>query len=151
MSFNRQIVLAARPNGFPTLDNFRLVETPIPSPAEGQVLVRNHYLSLDPYMRGRMDDAKSYATPVALGEVMVGGTVGQVIASKHSDYAVGEYVSASLGWQECALSDGVGVRKIEPERAPLSAYLGVLGMPGVTAWIGLIDLAQTQAGRNSRG
>jgi NADPH-dependent curcumin reductase CurA len=139
---NRQILLVSRPSGLPVEANFKLVETPVPEPAEGQFLVRNHWLSLDPYMRGRMDAVKSYAKYVELGEVMVGGTVGEVVASRHPKFAVGEFVTGALGWQDYALSDGSALRKVDPRQAPLSYYLGVLGMPGVTAWMGLLDIAQ---------
>jgi NADPH-dependent curcumin reductase CurA len=139
---NRQILLVSRPSGLPVEANFKLVETPVPEPAEGQLLVRNHWLSLDPYMRGRMDAVKSYAKYVELGEVMVGGTVGEVVASRHPKFAVGEFVTGALGWQDYALSDGSALRKVDPRQAPLSYYLGVLGMPGVTAWMGLLDIAQ---------
>jgi NADPH-dependent curcumin reductase CurA len=143
---NRQIILASRPSGPPTEANFRLVEAPAPEPGDGQFLVRNHWLSLDPYMRGRMDAVKSYAKYVELGEVMVGGTVGEIVASNHPKFAVGEFVTGALGWQVYALSDGTGMRKVDPRQAPLSCYLGVLGMPGVTAWTGLLDIAQPKAG-----
>jgi NADPH-dependent curcumin reductase CurA len=143
---NRQILLVSRPSGFPTEANFKLVETPAPAPADGQFLVRNHWLSLDPYMRARMDAAKSYAKFVELGDVMIGGTVGEVVASRHPQFAVGEFVNGALGWQDYALSDGSGVRKVGAKRAPLSYYLGVLGMPGVTAWMGLVDIAQAKPG-----
>ena len=143
---NRQILLASRPTAFPVEANFQLVETPAPQPAEGQFLVRNHWLSLDPYMRGRMDAVKSYAKYLELGEVMTGGTVGEIAASRHPQFAVGEFVTGAFGWQEYALSDGTLVRKVDPKRAPLSYALGVLGMPGVTAWVGLLDIAQPKAG-----
>jgi NADPH-dependent curcumin reductase CurA len=143
---NRQILLASRPSGFPVEANFRLVETPLPVPADGQLLVRNHWLSLDPYMRGRMDAVRSYAKHVELGEVMTGGTVGEVVASRQPKFAAGEFVTGALGWQEYALSDGTGLRKVDPKAAPLSYALGVLGMPGVTAWVGLLDIAQAKAG-----
>jgi NADPH-dependent curcumin reductase CurA len=143
---NRQILLVSRPTGFPTEANFSLVESPVPEPAAGQFLVRNRWLSLDPYMRGRMDAGKSYAPRVELGEVMVGGTVGEIVASRHPQFAAGEFVTGRLGWQEYALSDGAGVRKVDPKAAPLSYALGVLGMPGVTAWIGLLDIARPKAG-----
>ncbi len=146
MPSNRQILLASRPAGFPAEANFELVEVPVPEPAAGQFLVRNHWLSLDPYMRGRMDAVKSYAKYVELGEVMTGGTVGEVVASRHPKFAVGEFVTGALGWQEYALSDGSAMRKVDPKRAPLSYSLGVLGMPGVTAWVGLLDIAQPKAG-----
>jgi hypothetical protein len=143
---NRQILLASRPTGFPTEANFRLVETPIPAPGEGQFLVRNRWLSLDPYMRGRMDAVKSYAKYVEIGEVMVGGTVGEIVSSRHPRFAAGEFVTGRLGWQEYALSDGAGIAKVDPEGAPLSYALGVLGMPGITAWMGLLDIARPKAG-----
>jgi NADPH-dependent curcumin reductase CurA len=145
---NRQVLLASRPAGFPTEANFKLVETPVPAPADGQFLVRNHWLSLDPYMRGRMDAVKSYAKYVELGEVMTGGAVGEIVASRHPQYAVGEFVTGAFGWQEYALSDGAFVRRVDPKRAPLSYALGVLGMPGVTAWVGLLDIAQAKAGES---
>ena len=110
---NRRILLASRPEGWPTAANFRLEETPLPQPAEGQFLVRNHWLSLDPYMRGRMDAAKSYAKYVELGEVMTGGTVGEVVESRHAGFKVGDFVNGTLGWQEYAVTDGTGVRKVD--------------------------------------
>jgi len=143
---NRQILLASRPEGWVTEANFKLVESAMPRPGDGQFLVRNRWLSLDPYMRGRMDAKKSYAKHVELGEVMVGGAVGEVIESRHPAFKPGDFVNAAFGWQEYALSDGTGARKVDPSRAPLSYYLGVLGMPGVTAWIGLLDIAQPKAG-----
>jgi NADPH-dependent curcumin reductase CurA len=146
---NRRIVLASRPQAEAGLDNFRLEEVELPALAEGQVLVRHHYLSLDPYMRMRMNDAKSYAAPQALGAVMVGGTVGEVLQSRHPGYHAGDKVAGMGGWQECAVVDarqpGV-LRKVDDARIPLSAYLGAVGMPGVTAWIGLIHLIEPQAG-----
>src|SRR5262245_547252 len=146
MPVNRQILLASRPEGWVTEANFKLVESPVPQPGDGQFLVRNRWLSLDPYMRGRMDAKKSYAKYVELGEVMVGGTVGEVVESRHPAFKPGDFVNAAFGWQEYALSDGTGARKVDPSRAPLSYYLGVLGMPGVTAWMGLLDIAQPKAG-----
>ena len=146
MPVNRQILLASRPEGWVTEANFKLVESPVPQPADGQFLVHNRWLSLDPYMRARMDAKKSYAKYVELGEVMVGGTVGEVIESRHSTFKPGDYVNGAFGWQEYALSDGTGARKVDPSRAPLSYYLGVLGMPGVTAWTGLLDIAQPKSG-----
>ena len=143
---NRRILLVSRPEGWPTEANFRLEETPVAKPADGQFLVRNHWLSLDPYMRGRMDAAKSYAKYVELGEVMTGGTVGEVIESRHPGFKAGEFVNGALGWQDYAVTDGAGVRKVDGSKAPLSYYLGVLGMPGVTAWVGLLDIAQPKAG-----
>ena len=146
MSGNRRIVLASRPRGWVSEANFRLVESPMPAPGEGQVLVRNHWLSLDPYMRGRMDDAKSYAKSVEIGEVMVGGTVGEVLESRDSRLKQGDWVVGSLGWQLHGVSDARALNKIDPALAPPSSYLGVLGMPGVTAWLGLLEIAQPKPG-----
>ncbi|MGO4330026.1 NADP-dependent oxidoreductase [Cupriavidus sp. 2TAF22] len=143
----KRIVLASRPTGAVTPDNFRLEEAPVPELAEGQVLVRNHYLSLDPYMRGRMNDSKSYATPQPLGEVMIGGTVGEIVASKNARYAVGDKVVGMLGWQELGVSDGTGIQKVDTTHIPLSAYLGSVGMPGVTAWYGLNKIIAPKAGQ----
>ncbi|MFC3913248.1 NADP-dependent oxidoreductase [Pseudaeromonas sharmana] len=142
---NRRWVLASRPVGEPVAENFRLDSQPVPEPQAGQVLLQTLYLSIDPYMRGRMSDAKSYAPPVALGEVMVGGAVSRVIASQHPDYAVGELVMAYTGWQEYALSDGNGLFRLGDLVQP-SLALGVLGMPGFTAYMGLLDIGQPQAG-----
>jgi len=143
---NRQILLASRPEGWVTEANFRVREGPVPQPRDGEFLVRNHWLSLDPYMRGRMDAKKSYARCVELGEVMTGGTVGEVLASRHPGFAPGELVNGAFGWQDYAVSDGTGVRKVDAAAAPPSYALGVLGMPGVTAWMGLLDIAQPKAG-----
>jgi NADPH-dependent curcumin reductase CurA len=143
---NRQLVLASRPEGAATPDNFRLVETPLAPLAEGQFRVRNHYLSLDPYMRGRMNDSKSYAAPQPLDEVMIGGTVGEVVESKHPKFAAGDKVVAMFGWQEYGTSDGTGVRKVDDTHVRLSAYLGSVGMPGVTAWYGLNKIIAPKAG-----
>jgi NADPH-dependent curcumin reductase CurA len=134
---NRQIVLAARPHGWVRETDFRLVEAPVPEPADGEVLVRNRYLSLDPYMRMRMSDAPSYAPSVAVGEVMVGGTIGEVIASRSPLLAPGDTVTGPLGWQCYAAAPAKRLLRIDDPAAPLSAYLGVLGMPGITAWVGL--------------
>ncbi|KAG0164049.1 hypothetical protein DFQ30_010580 [Apophysomyces sp. BC1015] len=131
------ILLVSRPAGEPSHDNFRLVQTPLEPLAQGQVRVRNHYLSLDPYMRGRMNDTKSYAPPQPLDEVMLGGTVGEVVESKHPQWRVGDKVLAMFGWQEYGTSDGTGMQKVNDSRVPLSACLGPVGMPGVTAWYGL--------------
>jgi len=150
---NRQIVLASRPQGEAGVDNFRLVETALPGPdelAEGQVLVRHHVLSLDPYMRGRMNDSRSYAQPQPLGEVMIGGTAGEVIASRNPHFAVGDHVVGMGGWQEHALVDATqrGVlQKVDTRQVPLSAYLGAVGMPGVTAWYGLVKIIDPQPGQ----
>jgi NADPH-dependent curcumin reductase CurA len=143
---NRQITLAARPAGAPVAGDFRLVEAEIPKPRPGQVLLKTLYLSLDPYMRGRMSDAKSYATPMALGEVMTGGTVSRVIASEHGGFPVGQIVEGRTGWQEYALSDGSDLRLIDPALAPVSTALGVLGMPGMTAYTGLLTIGKPKPG-----
>jgi len=143
---NQQILLAQRPEGFPKTSDFKLVTSPLPTPAAGELLVRTLYLSLDPYMRGRMNDAKSYAPPVKLGEVMVGGVVGQVTASNHPKFQPGDFVEGFLGWQTHALSDGKDLRKLDPNLAPISTALGVLGMPGLTAYFGLLEIGQPQAG-----
>ncbi len=145
-SVNRRIVLASRPRGKATIENFRLEEGAVPQPAQGQVLMRTRYLSLDPYMRGRMNDAESYADPVALGDVMVGGTVGEVVASKHDNYKLGDLVSGWAGWQDYALSDGSDLLKLDPRIMKPSYALGILGMPGLTAYIGLLDIGQPKAG-----
>ena len=146
MTTNRQILLAKRPTGWVTEADFRMVESPLPVPGDGQVLIRNHYLSLDPYMRGRMDDAPSYAENVKVGDVMVGGTVGEVVASKNPKFKPGAMVGGYAGWQDYGLSDGKALSRIDTSIAPASWYLGVLGMPGVTAWIGLLDICQPRAG-----
>jgi NADPH-dependent curcumin reductase CurA len=143
---NKQILLASRPTGWVEETNFKLVETPVPQIADGQVLVRNHFLSLDPYMRGRMNDTKSYAAPVNIGDVMIGGTAGEVVASKNPKFAVGDKVVGMLGWQIYGVSDGTQLMKVDASRIPLSAYLGTVGMPGVTAWYGLMDICQPKAG-----
>ena len=138
----RAIVLNSRPVGAPTAANFRLRETPLPAPAEGQLLLRTLYLSLDPYMRGRMSDARSYAEPVGIGEVMVGGTVSRVLVSKHPDFREGDLVLGFSGWQDHALSDGSGLTRLDPRMKQPSLALGVLGMPGFTAYMGLLDIGQ---------
>jgi NADPH-dependent curcumin reductase len=145
-SINRQIHLVSRPQGAASVDNFKLVETPIGALADGQVRVRNHFLSLDPYMRGRMDDSKSYAASQPLNEVMIGGTVGEVVESKNPKFAVGDKVVGIYGWQEFGTSDGKGLRKVDDTHIPLSAYLGPVGMPGVTAWLGLNKIIEPKAG-----
>jgi len=147
----RQIVLAARPQGKPQLTDFRLEETEIPTPASGQLLLAVQHLSLDPYMRGRMDDRKSYAKPLQLGDVMTGESVAEVLASNHPGYAEGDIVVAATGWRTHAVSDGVGlygtpVRKLDPAVAPVSTALGVLGMPGFTAYGGLRAIGKPQQG-----
>lgn len=144
---NRQMTLAARPIGAPSAAHFSLKTAPIPEVAEGQLLLRTVYLSLDPYMRGRMSDAASYAEPVAIGGVMVGGTINRVVASKHPNYKVGDWVlSYTVGWQDYAISDGTFLFKLDPSAAPVSHALGVLGMPGFTAYMGLLDIGKPKAG-----
>jgi NADPH-dependent curcumin reductase CurA len=143
---NQQIILAHRPIGEPQASDFRWVETAVPEIGDGQFLVRSHYLSLDPYMRGRMSEAKSYAKPVELGEVMIGEAVGEVVTSRHPKFKTGDIVAGTFGWQLYAVSDGAGVRWIMDRSLPLSAYLGVVGMPGVTAYIGLLDIGQPKSG-----
>ena len=145
-SLHRRITLASRPVGAPVLENFQLQESPVVQPAAGQVLLRTLYLSLDPYMRGRMSDGPSYAAPVALGDVMVGGTVSRVEASQHPDFKVGDLVLGQSGWQSHALSDGSGLNKLNAGMAQPSLALGVLGMPGFTAYMGLLDIGQPKAG-----
>jgi NADPH-dependent curcumin reductase CurA len=142
---NRSIVLNSRPHGAPTAADFRLQESAVPVPEDGQVLLRTLYLSLDPYMRGRMSDAASYAAPVEIGAPMIGATVSRVEASRHPGFAVGDLVLAFSGWQDYALSDGAGLRKLAGLAQPSSA-LGVLGMPGFTAYMGLLDIGQPKPG-----
>jgi NADPH-dependent curcumin reductase CurA len=143
---NRQIVLKSRPEGTPGLDNFELVQGPVPAPGDGEVVMRARYLSLDPYMRGRMSAAKSYAKPVEVGQSMVGATVSEITASRHPGFAVGDIVLAYGGWQDYARSNGHGLRKLDPAAAPTTAALGVLGMPGMTAYAGLLEIGQPKPG-----
>jgi NADPH-dependent curcumin reductase len=144
MATAQRIVLAARPVGEPKPENFRLEETPVPTPGQGQVLLRTIWLSLDPYMRGRMSDAPSYAAPVQIDQVMEGGTVGEVMASNNPDFKAGDVVLSRAGWQTHFISDGKGLRKIDAKAAPTSTALG--GMPGMTAYTGLLDIGKPQAG-----
>ncbi len=149
MPRNQQILLDNRPQGEATTGNFKLVATDTPALADGQVLVRHHYLSLDPYMRGRMNESKSYAASQPLGEVMIGGTVGEVVESRHPKYAVGDKVVGMGGWQEYSVADGNApgmLRKVDTTHVPLSHYLGAVGMPGVTAWYGLVKIINPKAG-----
>jgi len=139
---NRQVLLRRRPSGMPEPSDFELVESPVPTPGEGEFLCRTIYLSLDPYMRGRISGGQSYAASVEPGQVIVGGTVGEVIESRHPGVAQGDLVLGYDGWQAYAVSRGVGVRKLDPEQAPISTALGVLGMPGMTAYVGLLDIGQ---------
>lgn len=147
---NKQYHLVSRPVAEATPANFQMVEATVPDLADGQVLIQHHYLSLDPYMRGRMNDAKSYAPPQKLNEVMVGGTVGQVTASRHPSFSAGDYVVGMGGWQQYAVVDGNArgaLRKVDPSGVPLTAYLGAVGMPGVTAWYGLTRIIEAKAGQ----
>jgi NADPH-dependent curcumin reductase CurA len=149
MPKNQQILLDNRPTGEAVASNFKLVSSDTPALADGQVLVRHHYLSLDPYMRGRMNDAKSYAQPQALGQVMGGGTAGEVVESKNPKFAVGDKVVGMGGWQEYSVVDATqpgALRKVDTTHVPLSHYLGAVGMPGVTAWYGLVKIIEPKAG-----
>ncbi len=143
---NRQITLARRPTGYPEPEDFRLVETPVPAPAEGEVLVRTVYLSVDPYQRGLISDREPYADPLPVGGVMVGGVVGKVVESRHPDYSEGEFVNAYIGWQEYGVANASDLRKADPAVAPLSAHLGVIGMPGLTAYFGLLEVGKPAPG-----
>ncbi|MCY7303091.1 MAG: NADP-dependent oxidoreductase [Thermoleophilia bacterium] len=143
---SREIHLAARPQGMPDTGDFVLVEVGVPEPADGEVLIQNAYISVDPYMRGRMNDAKSYVPPFALGEVMTGGAVGRVVASQNDRFREGAWVVHNLGWREFALSDGKGLLPFDTTAAPASTGLGVLGMPGLTAYVGLLDVGRVEAG-----
>lgn len=149
MTINRQILLDNRPSGEASTSNFKLVSTELPPLQDGQVLVRHHYLSLDPYMRGRMNDGKSYTQPQPLGEVMQGGTVGEVVASRHEKFKPGDQVLGFGGWQEYAIVDAAqpgALRKLDTRHVPLSHYLGAVGMPGVTAWYGLVKIIAPKPG-----
>ncbi|WP_104665106.1 NADP-dependent oxidoreductase [Ensifer adhaerens] len=146
MSKNTQVLLAARPSGKPAPSDFRIVETAIPEPADGEVLLKVLYLSLDPYMRGRMNAGRSYAKPVEIGAVMEGGTVARVVRSRHPDFSDGDFVLSHSGWQSYALSRGAELRKLDPDAAPLSTALGILGMPGFTAYAGLLTIGQPKPG-----
>ena len=142
----RRIVLASRPVGDPKPSDFRLEDFPVPQPGPGEVLLRTKWLSLDPYMRGRMSDAPSYAKPVGIGEVMEGGTVSEVAASNNGQFSKGDIVLGHTGWQTHAVSNGQGLRKLDPKLAPVSTALGVLGMPGMTAYTGLLVIGQPKQG-----
>jgi NADPH-dependent curcumin reductase len=149
MPSNQQIVLDNRPEGEASVSNFKLVTAQTPALQDGQILVRHHYLSLDPYMRGRMNDSRSYAQPQPLGEVMIGGTVGEVVESRHPKFATGDQVVGMGGWQEYSVVDAGqpgAVRKVDTTHVPLSHYLGAVGMPGVTAWYGLVKIIEPKAG-----
>jgi len=146
MSTNRQIRLKSRPSAAPTPENFELAAAPVPAVADGDVLRRTIYLSLDPYMRGRMSDAPSYAASVGLGEVMVGHTVSQVVESRNPEFQAGDLVTGYDGWQDYRVSNGKDLRKLDPKGPPISTAIGVLGMPGMTAYVGLIDIGQVKEG-----
>jgi len=146
MTSNKRIVLASRPQGAVQPENFRIEEAPTSRPGEGEVLVRNEWLSLDPYMRGRMSDAKSYVKGVDIGEVMVGQTVGEVVESAHPGFKPGDKVLTSTGWQQYGVARGKELRMIDASRVPASYYLGILGMPGLTAWFGLFEIGKAKAG-----
>src|SRR5260370_38774998 len=146
LRMNRQITLAARPVGLPKESDFRLVASPPPTPGPGEVLLRTLYLSLDPYMRSRMNDAKSYAPCVQIGQVMVGGTISQVEQSNYPGLKPGDIVVANAGWQDYAVAKGEGLRKIDPSVAPITTALSVLGHVGLTAYFGLIDLCHPKPG-----
>ena len=143
---NQRIVLASRPDGRPTAENFRLEEAGVPRAGEGEVLLKLRYLSLDPYMRGRMSAAKSYAAPVEIGAVMEGGTVGEVVESRSAGFVPGDFVLSHSGWQSYAVADASTLRKLDPKQAPLTTALGVLGMPGFTAYSGLLTIGQPKEG-----
>ena len=143
---NRQFKLAARPVGLPKESDFSLVDAKMPAPSDGQVLVKTAYLSVDPYMRGRITGVRTYADPVNIGDVMVGGTVGQVIESRSAALAPGDFVLGQWGWQEYVAVDGAALRKLDPNLAPVSTALGVLGMPGMTAYFGFLDICQPKPG-----
>jgi NADPH-dependent curcumin reductase CurA len=143
---NLQVVLKSRPVGEPKPSDFALVESTVPKPGPGDVLCRTIYLSLDPYMRGRISGARSYARSVELGEVIVGGTVGQVVESNHPGFSPGDVVQGYDGWQRFGVSSGAGLRKLDPKEAPISTAVGVLGMPGMTAYVGLLDIGRPKPG-----
>jgi NADPH-dependent curcumin reductase len=143
----KRIVLASRPRGWCNEDNFKLEEVPIPQLKDGEVLVRNHFMSLDPYMRGRMNDAKSYAAPQSLNETMQGGTVGEVVESRHADFKAGDKVRGMLGWSEYGVGTPPGLSKIDTRHIPISAYLGAVGMTGMTAWYGINKIMEPIAGQ----
>ena len=145
-SVARQFKLAARPVGMPKESDFSLEEIPVPAPGDGQVLVKTSYLSVDPYMRGRITGVRSYADPVNIGDVMVGGAVGQVVESHHTGFATGDFVLGYWGWQEHAVVEGKTLLKLNPNLAPISTALGVLGMPGMTAYFGFLEICKPQPG-----
>lgn len=143
---NRQIRLASRPTGWVTEDNFTVTREAVPKPADGEVLTRNLYMSVDPYMRGRMNDAKSYVPPFQIGEVLQAGVVGQVVTSRNPKFSEGDHVTGMLGWENYSISDGTDLHKVESGGAPLSWHLGILGMPGMTAYVGLMKIGAAKPG-----
>jgi NADPH-dependent curcumin reductase CurA len=143
---SREIRLASRPRGLPSDDDFELAEVELPDPGSGEVVVRNAFVSVDPYMRGRMNDVRSYVPPYALGEPLTGGAVGQVVSSRNDGWPEGTWVVHDLGWREAALLDGSRLRAVDPSAAPLSTALGVLGMPGLTAFVGIADIGEVKEG-----
>jgi len=143
---SRRFQLTAYPAGEPTLDNFELVETELSDPGENEFLVQNEWLSVDPYMRGRMREGESYVAPFQIGEPLEGACVGKVIASKHGEFSAGDYVLGNQGWRDTWISDGTGVTKVDPEAAPLSAYLSIMGMTGMTAYVGTLKIGGLQPG-----
>jgi NADPH-dependent curcumin reductase CurA len=143
---NKQIILASRPSGMPAMDNFATVDAEVPQPKDGEVLVRTRYLSVDPYMRGRMNDGKSYVAPFAVNEVINGGVVGEVIESRSADFKPGDIVTGQLGWQLYSVARAKELRKVDPNLAPVTTALGVLGMPGLTAYFGLVDIGEPREG-----
>ncbi|KAF0124639.1 MAG: alcohol dehydrogenase zinc-binding domain-containing protein [Xanthobacteraceae bacterium] len=147
---SRQVLLASRPRGEPTPENFSLVDTSLADPGPDQVLLQIRYLSLDPYMRGRMNDAKSYAAPVPVGGVMEGGTVAEVLLSNSDRFRAGDIVLSHSGWQSHAIADAKDLRKVDPTAAPISTAVGVLGMPGMTAYTGLLTIGQPKPTRSGR-
>ena len=145
---NHRVLLASRPHGWVTLENFTFDETPVGEPGDGEILVKNLYLSVDPYMRGRMNDAKSYIAPFEVGAPLEGGVVGQVAASRNPQFTEGDIVTGMLRWEDYSLSDGVGLQVVDPTLAPLSYHLGILGAPGMTAWVGLMGIAELKEGES---
>src|SRR6266699_5203482 len=143
---NKQILLISRPAGSPIMANFRIVDADVPQPGDGEILIRTLYLSVDPYMRGRMSDRKSYVPPFALNEVITGGAIGEVLESRSKAFAPGDIVTGMLGWQLYSVAKETELRKIDPTSAPVTTALGVLGMPGLTAYFGLLDIGQPKDG-----
>lgn len=146
VTMSREIHLRRRPVGIPKEDDFKLVEVPVPKPEKGELLVRNIYMSVDPYMRGRMDEYESYVAPFQLGAVMSGGAVGQVVEAKNGSFNVGDYVLSDQGWREYFTTNGSSLQKIDPAIAPIQSFLGTVGMPGLTAYVGLLDIGQPKEG-----